>query len=251
MKIPAISGIIRRRLLLNYRVAPEIIAPLLPENFRPKLVDGFCIAGICLIRLEEIRPKGLPKQLGLASENAAHRIAVEWDTADGMREGVFIPRRDTGSRFAALAGGRVFPGVHHLSEFTITDQNGGISIRIREEDAAEPMIEVEAKETDTFPTDSVFPSLEASSAFFEAGCTGYSARPDSRVLDGLMLKAHEWQVTPLEVTKIRSSYFNDASIFPPGSLVFDHALLMRDIPHEWHSMPDMIDSREPLTASTP
>ena len=239
MKIPAISGIIRRRLLLNYRAAPEIIAPLLPANFRPKLVDGHCIAGICLIRLEEIRPKGIPKQLGLVSENAAHRIAVEWDTGNGVSEGVFIPRRDTGSRFAALAGGRVFPGVHHLSEFSIRDQDGGISIRIRERDGAGPMIEVEAKETDVFPSDSIFPSLEASSAFFEAGCSGYSARPDSGVLDGLLLKAHEWQVTPLDVKTIRSSYFNDASIFPPGSLAFDHALLMRDIPHEWHSLPEM------------
>ena len=194
MKLPSISGIIRRRLLLNYRATPEVIAPLLPANFRPKLVDGHCIAGICLIRLEEMRPKGLPKQLGLASENAAHRIAVEWDTDDGVREGVFIPRRDTGSRLNSLAGGRLFPGVHHLSEFSISDQDGGISIYIREQNASEPMIQVEAKETDIFPGDSIFPSLEASSAFFEAGCTGYSSRPDSNVLDGLLLEAHAWQV---------------------------------------------------------
>ena len=36
MKIPAIKGIIRRRLLLNYRVSPEVIQ---------------AIAGICLTRL--------------------------------------------------------------------------------------------------------------------------------------------------------------------------------------------------------
>jgi len=251
MKIPAITGVIRRRLLLNYRVAPEVIAPHLPGNFRPKIIDGVCIAGICLIRLEEIRPKGLPKRIGLSSENAAHRIAVEWDSTDGLHEGVFIPRRDTGSRFTALTGGRVFPGVHHLSNFTITDENGEISIRIQPEDATEPVIEVEARETDTFPADSIFPSLAASSAFFEAGCTGYSARPDSPVLDGLLLKVHEWQVMPLEVSTIRSSYFSDTSLFPPGSLEFDHALLMRDIPHEWHSMPEMTGSREPVMASRP
>src|SRR5690606_11858043 len=127
-----------------------------------------------------------------------------------------------------------------LSEFSISYQDGGISIYIREQNASEPMIQVEVKETDVFPGDSIFPSLEASSAFFEAGCTGYSSRPDSNVLDGLSLKAYEWQVTALDVQTIRSSYFNDASIFPPGSLEFDHALLMRDIPHEWHSMPVMI-----------
>jgi|TARA_B110000037_G_scaffold40917_1_gene50597 hypothetical protein len=33
--------------------------------------------------------------------------------------------------------------------------------------------------------------------------------------------------------------FDDRSIFPPESIELDHALLMRDIPHEWHSQPEM------------
>lgn len=50
MQLPIIQGVIARRLLINYRVAPEVIARLLPAPFRPKLVDGMAIAGICLIR---------------------------------------------------------------------------------------------------------------------------------------------------------------------------------------------------------
>ena len=46
MKIPAIKGIIRRRLLLNYRVAPDIIQPILPEGFRPKLARGHVSLGL-------------------------------------------------------------------------------------------------------------------------------------------------------------------------------------------------------------
>ncbi len=34
-----------------------------------------------------------PRRLGLRSENAAPRIAVEWDDATGPRTGVYIPRR--------------------------------------------------------------------------------------------------------------------------------------------------------------
>jgi hypothetical protein len=43
-------------------------------------------------------------------------------------------------------------------------------------------------------------------------------------------------VTPLAVSEVASSYFDDRSIFPAGSAVFDHSLLMRDIPHEWHEV---------------
>ena len=40
---------------------------------------------------------------------------------------------------------------------------------------------------------------------------------------------------PMRVDDIRSSFFEDVSSFPRGSVTFDSALLMRDIPHEWHS----------------
>ena len=240
MKIPAITGIIRRRILLNYRVAPEVVRKLLPENFRPKLVDGYAIAGICLIRLEEIRPKGISRIVGISSENSAHRIAVQWNDAGcGVREGVFVPRRDTDSRLNALAGGRIFPGVHHLSRFTVSDHDGRISIRVDADESDVPLVDLDLSETKDFPEDSIFSTLLESSEFFESGCVGYSSRPDSCILDGLMLEVTDWRVSPLMVNYVRSAYFDDRSLFPHGSIQFDHALLMRDIPHEWHSEPTM------------
>ena len=60
MQLPIVQGVIARRLLVNYRVRPDVIARLLPAPFRPKLVGGMALTGICLIRLEEIRPRHLP-----------------------------------------------------------------------------------------------------------------------------------------------------------------------------------------------
>ncbi|NLT70626.1 MAG: hypothetical protein GXX91_08015 [Verrucomicrobiaceae bacterium] len=240
MKVPTISGIIRRRILLNYRVAPEIIQAILPPRFRPKQIAGHAIAGICLIRLERIRPKGVPGVIGISSENSAHRIAVEWEAEPGhWKEGVFISRRDTSSRLNALAGGRVFSGVHHLSQFSVIDRTGEISIRVLADDLEQALVDIQVHETDEFPKASLFKTLEESSKFFEAGCVGYSSRPDSCVLDGLRLEVPDWRVAPLQVDRVRSRYHDDRSIFPTGSIAFDHALLMRDIPHEWHSEPEM------------
>jgi len=241
MNIPAIKGIIRRRLLLNYRVAPDIIQSILPEGFRPKLVSGHAIAGICLIRLEEIRPKFLPSFLGIASENSAHRIAVEWDCPEGStKEGVFVPRRDTNSFLNSLAGGRIFPGVHHHSRFEIEDESDdGNLISIKVTSKGRPLVEVEAGLADSLPNDSIFTSFEESSRFFENGCIGYSSRPNSPQLDGLLLKVSEWKAEPLKIHLIKSSYFDDPQIFPPESIAFDHALFMADIAHEWHSEPGL------------
>jgi len=239
MNIPKIKGVIKRRILLNYRVDPEVIQQILPHPFRAKLHQGYAIAGICLIRLEEVRPHFMPQIIGINSENSAHRVAVEWDTEEGVQEGVFVPRRDTDSLLNSLAGGRIFPGVHHHSRFEINDDQGEIQIKVIEKGNDTPLVDLSVTETETFPADSVFNSIEESSKFFENGCIGYSARPDSTKLDGLLLKVPRWEVSALEVESVNSAYFDNTKIFPAGSIHLDHALLMRDIDHEWHSQPMM------------
>ena len=65
MRLPIIQGLIRRRILANFRVDPEIMQREIPSRFQPKLKNGFAIAGICLIRLEHIRPRSMPQIIGL------------------------------------------------------------------------------------------------------------------------------------------------------------------------------------------
>ena len=54
---------------------PGALAAMLPAPFRPALVQGYGLAGICLIRLGGVRPASFPGSFGLTSENAAHRVA--------------------------------------------------------------------------------------------------------------------------------------------------------------------------------
>src|SRR6266478_612366 len=169
MSIPVIKGTIKRRLLVNFRAEPAVVQRILPEPFRPKLHRGVSLVGICLIRLEQIRPAGLPGALGLSSENAAHRIAVEWTDAGGIqREGVFIPRRDTGSLLNRLAGGRVFPGEHHAARFSLADSNGHIELAMESLDGT-VSVKVVGDETRSFPSTSCFGSIDEASSFFEGG----------------------------------------------------------------------------------
>jgi uncharacterized protein YqjF (DUF2071 family) len=249
MRLPIIKGVIRRRLLVNFRVDAEVMSRYLPQAFRPKLHAGYAIAGICLIRLEEIRPIWLPRFCGIASENAAHRIAVRWEESSGAaREGVFIPRRDTGSYLNHLAGGRLFPGEHHLADFRVMDDGSRISMDMRSRDGR-MAVQLRGRESETLPETSCFASLADSSAFFEGGSVGYSTTRDGRRLDGIRLETSQWQVRPLAIDHVESSFFADTSIFPPGSVTFDHALIMRDIVHEWHGEREMATPEERATCN--
>lgn len=243
MRLPVINGLIRRRLLVNFRVDAEIMRRYLPPPFRPKLHRGYAIAGICLIRLEQIRPGWLPGFCGISSENAAHRIAVLWDEPSGeTREGVFIPRRDTGSWLNHFAGGRIFPGEHSLADFSVTDESSRISMSIRARDGR-MTIQLRAHESDSLPESSCFESLAESSTYFEGGSVGYSVTRDCCRLDGIRLQTDGWQVRPLTVEHVESSFFADESAFPAGTVTFDHALIMRELIHQWHGEPDMLTER--------
>lgn len=239
MNIPVLKGLIKRRILVNFRADPAIIQATLPEPFRPKLHNGNAVVGICLIRLEQIRPALSPLAVGISSENAAHRIAVEWEEAGQIKEGVYIPRRDTGSQLNHLAGGRVFPGEHHLADFEVQDTQAAIEFRMKSQDG-QVQVEVAGKIVSRLPAASHFTSLEEASAFFEAGSLGYSVRHGAPGLDGMLLKTKKWHVDALEVSQVYSSYYADEKLFPKGSVTFDHALIMRDIEHEWHGQPEMM-----------
>jgi len=191
-----------------------------------------------MIRFKHLRPRFVPAWLGLGSENAAHRIAVQWDQDGETREGVFIPRRDTNSRFNAVVGGRLFPGIFRRSHFEARESDSEVSIRIVGSDN-QTEIAFAGRVSEDLPRTSVFPSLDAAAGFFSLGATGYSATHREGHYHGMELRSLNWTVEPLEVVAAQSSFFNNQQRFPTGSVELDCALLMRGIEHEWHSRPDL------------
>lgn len=232
MRIPVLQGVIDRRILVNFSAEPDVVAKLIPSPFCPKIYREKAVVGICLIRLKHVRPAGFPAWLGISSENGAHRIAVEWAEEDGQtKQGVFIPRRDTSSLLNHLAGQRVFPGRHHRARFLVHEEKGRYQVAFTSDDGTS--IALDARKADTF-TSKIFPSLSEASRFFEGGAVGFS--PSGSDYEGLELRAFSWNIEPLHVSAVQSSFFENEFFFPKDSIQFDNALLMTKIAHEWHSV---------------
>jgi hypothetical protein len=245
VRAPAIKATMQRRILVNYRVEPATLASLLPKPFRPTLVGGYGIAGICLIRLGQIRPVGLPSVLGLTSENAAHRVAVQWDTPTGPATGVYIPRRDTSSRLSALLGGRAFPGWQHRASFRVEEGGGSYRVEVASDDG-EVEIGVAAHRSNEVMQGSVFRGVEEASRFFRCAPLGYAATPEDGVFDGVAIAAEGWAIEPLHVDEIRSSFFDDRDRFPAGTAIPDSAFLMANLGTTWRAQPALVASQEGL-----
>jgi hypothetical protein len=234
----SVEAVIRRRLLVNFRVRPDILAQTLPSPFEPRLVHGWGMAGICLIGLGNLRPSGVPGVLGMRTENAAHRIAVEWDDQSGRRQGVYIPRRDTNSGVVRSLGGRLFPGVYHRGDFSINENQDYVSVRLRSADAQTNAF-VCGHVSDRLADGSVFASLDEASRFFEDGILGFSPSEDPGRLNGLELVSKWWEVESLQVDTVESDFFGNTEVFPVGSVEFDSALIMRGVPCRWQPRADL------------
>lgn len=225
LRIPKLSSTVERRLLINYRVDPAVAQTLLPDGLRPQLVDGSAVAGICLIRLNHLRPAWFRPRIGWGAENAAHRIAVEWDDATGTHNGVYIPERHSASRLAVLAGGRIFPGFHKLARFTGAETADRVAVAF-----TAPGMKVDAKVVIRPElTSTLFADLATASAFFRSGAVGWSPARDGS-LEGLRLDTNFWHVDAAEAAHVSSSFFD---ALPAGSAQLDCVLVMRDVPITW------------------
>ncbi|MBV8212977.1 MAG: DUF2071 domain-containing protein [Verrucomicrobia bacterium] len=240
MRTPILCGVIKRRFALNYRADPEVVKRLLPAPFHPKLYHGYAIVGVCLVRLESLRPRGLPPWLGVSSENAVHRIASEWIDSKALpRESIFVARRDTDLWLSTIMRGKLFISGYHRARFAVEESIGHVEFACRSLDKG---MEISFSGDDALqlPASSCFKSLQED--FFCSADCGDLLIGNSG-LGGIALEAKEWKVRPFRIRRLSCSFFDDRDRFPTGSIEFDHALVMRDIAHAWHL--------EPVTARLP
>ncbi len=91
MRLPVIAGTIERRILVNYRVDPDTIQPLIPAPLRPQIRQGYALAGICLIRLGVLFPPGsIAFDCALSMRGVEHErhgqeelCCTEWNASEG------------------------------------------------------------------------------------------------------------------------------------------------------------------------
>lgn len=223
-KTPEMRGQIERRLLVTYRVDPEVAAGLLPPPYRPQLVAGSALAGMCMIRLGHLVLRGKPQWGGNHPEDAAHRIAMEWDEPTGTQTGVYIVRRDSNSLTNVLAGGCIYPGRHNRSRFVVAETPAEIRIFCRALDGSVEF-DLHVRITETLEGSRLFRDVAEASAFFGQDATGDAGEGEG----GEGGEGAAWTMRPATVLSARSSYFDDQKVFPRGSVEVDSALVMRPI----------------------
>jgi hypothetical protein len=241
--LPVLKGIIARRVLLNFRADAQSVQAMLPKPFVVDAHQGAAVVGICLVRLEKLRPKGLPSQAGISSENVAHRVAVRYPQNGEMRPGVFIWRRETDQKLVQMFGGRLFPGVHHEATFLTKEDENGIQMDVKSP-TGDTDISFSATYNSSLPPSSAFKNLQEASTFFQQGGYGFSPSLRGNTVEGMELRILQWSLTPLMVRLKKTAFYGNFNRFPEGSIEFDCGLIMRAVPHEWHEIRERPELQE-------
>ncbi|WP_394941094.1 DUF2071 domain-containing protein [Psychromicrobium sp. YIM B11713] len=238
------NATIERRLLINYRMDPELAQRMVPDPFRVQLVEGSAVAGICLIRLGQLRPAAWPfsresdvaglARWGWRAENAAHRIAVEWPGNSGLERGVFIPLRHSSSWLPVLVGGRLFPAVHRKASFTVRETADETRSHVAVSmSSAQARLSAQVTASGSVPWRSkLFNDLTAASNFYQRAAVAWSPASDGRSVEGVRLQTGQWKVEAAELQSLSSSFFES---LPASAIALDQALLMRNISSHWRS----------------
>jgi hypothetical protein len=223
-----VRGVIERRLLIAYRLDPDVAQGLLPLPFRPRLINGYAVAAVVLARLARLRPAGLPTTLGLTRECAAHALAVEWRTGHTLHTGAYVLHRDS----AAADGPRLAPRLRRAAQFTVDERTDGLQITYRSADRS-TQVNVDVSLAAGLTGSALFPDLRAAARFFEPDGEGVATGAWVPRRRGLRLTATDGALSAANVRIATSSILADPVVFPPGSLHLDSALLLRDVAVAW------------------
>ena len=139
----------------------------------------------------------------------------------------------TNSRVTALAGDRLFPGLHHLARFSVKEHGADLRIGVASRDGIVGL-SVAAHESSSLGGE-LFDSLEDAVDFFRRAPLGYSPSGTTERLMGVRLQSQSWDARPVEVEHAASSLFDDTSLFPKGSCTLDFGLVMRNLPAQWQN----------------
>ncbi|GAA2031469.1 hypothetical protein GCM10009839_34220 [Catenulispora yoronensis] len=120
-------------------------------------------------------------------------------------------------------------------------------------------------QTAAMPAGSVFTGADSASAFFHCASIAHSPSSSSLGGDGSQPGAHAdadhtahasadhtahttlrmvtppWRGIPVQAAYVQSSFFEDRSRFPPGTVEFDSAIAMHEVPARWEPMDPGLD----------
>lgn len=223
-------GTVTRRFLISYAVEPEVLAEWVPPGSELSLAHGKAWVSACFVHIDDMRPSGTPRALGMAFHYLIHRTRARLPYPDGqMRESVLILEPNIDRSLLSCLG-RLSAGVRFEVRGVQLDQ-GAEDWRLKMHDGSGELL-FDAEIPDAFgtamPSGSLFSSAaEADDYLLGVSYGGEWHRDRSRLR--LLAETHDPWVTLVGGCRTHRNAFLER--LTGGPVEADHVITMTDIPH--------------------
>jgi uncharacterized protein YqjF (DUF2071 family) len=221
--------------LVNFRMAPETLASVLPPPLQPDTYDGKAFLSVVIADMERMRPAFVPSVLGITYQQVVCRAVVRC----GSQRGVYFLRSDADNplmvvmgnllsffrfhqaRIVRTKGGRL----HHFDLVADVEDRGDIHATFDVEHGSR-----------TVPASSVFPNIDTAQRFLVELYTAFRPSAVGQRVSSVDISRGEWNITMVDAPRARFDLMDDNALFPAGSTHLDSVIYVEDIEYFWHTV---------------
>jgi len=185
------------RLLILYRVAPELVQSRLPAALSPVTVRGSALVALEYTRLERRATDWLPAGIAPGRDHLELRYVVERNGRKPRRTSDYVLERHTSSPLGASWAARFGHAQAHLCEARLELDEARLRLRVTSADVEQLFLSAEL-----------------------AGELRGSLFAHARAARELL---REPRLQPIRVLELRARPFDDPALFPAGSASYDSA----------------------------
>ena len=229
----AVRTVFRRCLLVNFAVAPEQLASVLPEHVEPDVWNGEAYVSVVVGEMDKMRPVGVPHALGITYNQIVYRAVVRC----GDERGVHFLRSDADSRVMCAFGNLMSFFRFHSSDIHFAAHDGVLDLDVTTHSpvgagiAATYTIDAPRRE---MPAGSAFATLPEAQAWLVELFAAFHYTPGNDWIDIVRIKRGAWDVQV--VTDERARYDFMAAGAPFANARLDSVFLVGDVPYHWYRL---------------
>jgi uncharacterized protein YqjF (DUF2071 family) len=222
-------GTVTRRFLISYPVEPELLASRVPPGAELSLAAGKAWVSACFVHIDDMRPAGTPRALGMQFHYLIHRTRALLPYPDGVRRESVLILEPNIDRSLLSCLGRLSAGVRfEVRDVTLEESSAGWRLRMSRADELLFDAEIPRDFTDVLPAGSRFASAQAADAFLLGVAYGGEWHSDRERLR-LLAETHDPWSTLVGTCRTHTNAFLEA--LGAGGTEADHVITMTDIPH--------------------
>jgi uncharacterized protein YqjF (DUF2071 family) len=229
----AVQTVFRRCLLVNFAVAPEQLASVLPRHVEPDVWNGEAYLSVVVGQMDKMRPVGVPHALGITYNQIVYRAVVRC----GDERGVHFLRSDADSRVMTAFGNLMSFFKFNRSDIRFAAHDGVLDLDVVTRSPVGAGINATytiGAPRSEMPDGSAFTTLAEAQSWLVELYAAFHYTTGNDWIDIVRIKRGAWDVQVVDDERARYDFMEAGRPFSGARL--DSVFLVGDVPYHWYRL---------------